>query len=413
MSDPMTNIDADDVLASIRRLVSETYDPMARKAKPTPVTDRLVLSPDLRVVEGKKPSENDRDTTAQSSVERSQAPATTVTSGKDIQPLILEAQDAVTPVADASDETHAAPIATDDDSGADVSEPSDNQNPLEVADVVNEDLQGDAVQSERGETVEDAVLAAQALMRDVPQPVSADTPPEPQETTTQAEPHHAPSTSMSIEERIAELEAAVEEQPVEAAFEDWQADETAGYDGYEEDYDADEPTAFSPAWANPSARVLDFQSASAAKFTHAQHTDVAEAPEPEVVDQTADVATDHADQDHDLEGPSDFEAFEHDVQKDKMSEEAEAAEASPFETTAEALQESDHVAYSGSEDDDDDLALAGYSDQELLDEGALRDMIAEVIREELQGSLGERITSNVRRLVRREVQRALTLRDFE
>jgi hypothetical protein len=47
-----------------------------------------------------------------------------------------------------------------------------------------------------------------------------------------------------------------------------------------------------------------------------------------------------------------------------------------------------------------------------LDEEALREMIREVIREELQGSLGERITRNLRKLVRAEVNRALAGREF-
>ena len=43
----------------------------------------------------------------------------------------------------------------------------------------------------------------------------------------------------------------------------------------------------------------------------------------------------------------------------------------------------------------------------LLDEDALRDMVGEIVRQELQGALGERITRNVRKLVRREIHRAL------
>ncbi|SIS50801.1 hypothetical protein [Phaeovulum vinaykumarii] len=43
----------------------------------------------------------------------------------------------------------------------------------------------------------------------------------------------------------------------------------------------------------------------------------------------------------------------------------------------------------------------------LLDEEALRILVSDIIREELQGTLGERITRNVRKLVRREIQRAL------
>ncbi|MGC0222765.1 hypothetical protein [Pseudooceanicola nitratireducens] len=43
----------------------------------------------------------------------------------------------------------------------------------------------------------------------------------------------------------------------------------------------------------------------------------------------------------------------------------------------------------------------------LLDEDMLRDMVSEIVRQELQGALGERITRNVRKLVRREIHRAL------
>ncbi len=43
----------------------------------------------------------------------------------------------------------------------------------------------------------------------------------------------------------------------------------------------------------------------------------------------------------------------------------------------------------------------------------LRDLVAEIIREELQGALGERITRNVRMLVRREINRALEARGLE
>ncbi len=48
-----------------------------------------------------------------------------------------------------------------------------------------------------------------------------------------------------------------------------------------------------------------------------------------------------------------------------------------------------------------------------IDEDALRDMIAEVVRQELQGVLGERITRNVRKMVRREIHRALAAQELE
>ncbi len=49
----------------------------------------------------------------------------------------------------------------------------------------------------------------------------------------------------------------------------------------------------------------------------------------------------------------------------------------------------------------------------FVDEEVLRELIADVVREELQGSLGERITRNLRRMVHREVERALALRKYD
>ena len=49
----------------------------------------------------------------------------------------------------------------------------------------------------------------------------------------------------------------------------------------------------------------------------------------------------------------------------------------------------------------------------VIDEDMLRDMVAEIVRQELQGALGERITRNVRKLVRREIHRALISQNLE
>ena len=55
---------------------------------------------------------------------------------------------------------------------------------------------------------------------------------------------------------------------------------------------------------------------------------------------------------------------------------------------------------------------SGSEDPPSIDEMLLRDLIRDVLREELQGELGERITRNVRKLVRAELARALTARDL-
>jgi hypothetical protein len=53
----------------------------------------------------------------------------------------------------------------------------------------------------------------------------------------------------------------------------------------------------------------------------------------------------------------------------------------------------------------DDGAM--IEDTEIIDEATLRAMVAQIVREELHGQLGERITRSVRKLVRAEIARAL------
>ncbi|MFM2356077.1 MAG: hypothetical protein RLZZ528_1813 [Pseudomonadota bacterium] len=60
-----------------------------------------------------------------------------------------------------------------------------------------------------------------------------------------------------------------------------------------------------------------------------------------------------------------------------------------------------------------DDSLFDDGEEALVDADALRDLVSEIIRQELQGALGERITRNVRKLVRREINRVLESRSFE
>lgn len=62
---------------------------------------------------------------------------------------------------------------------------------------------------------------------------------------------------------------------------------------------------------------------------------------------------------------------------------------------------------------DAELTAAVGDGGDVIDINALRDAIVEIIREELQGQLGERITRSVRKLVRREISRAMESRDSE
>jgi hypothetical protein len=50
---------------------------------------------------------------------------------------------------------------------------------------------------------------------------------------------------------------------------------------------------------------------------------------------------------------------------------------------------------------------SGRADAPILDEESLRDLINGIVREELQGELGEQINRNLRKLIRREIAQVL------
>ncbi|MBC7139496.1 MAG: hypothetical protein H5U17_12325 [Defluviimonas sp.] len=75
-----------------------------------------------------------------------------------------------------------------------------------------------------------------------------------------------------------------------------------------------------------------------------------------------------------------------------------------------AIGEPDASDILEAEEDDDDMF--GEGEDAILDEAALRALVSEIIMQELRGSLGKRIGRNVRKLVRREIERALAARDL-
>lgn len=83
---------------------------------------------------------------------------------------------------------------------------------------------------------------------------------------------------------------------------------------------------------------------------------------------------------------------------------ATEAEVQPEEPASEAVIDAEVVSAPKQDD-------APY--EAVLDEEMLRDLVGEIVRQELQGPLGERITRNVRKLVRREINRALASRQMD
>lgn len=76
-------------------------------------------------------------------------------------------------------------------------------------------------------------------------------------------------------------------------------------------------------------------------------------------------------------------------------------------------EEDHHDDLMAGDDDPADDLTAYLDDDSTIDESALRDMVAQIVRAELQGELGERITRNVRKLVRREIYRVINSQEFD
>jgi hypothetical protein len=285
MSDPVTNVEIEDVLSSIRRLVSESGGAQAevRKASkifenkaPEPETgaetpaekpavlDKLVLTPSLRVAE---------------------APETVFESEVTSEP---EAEAEAEPEIEAADEAEDAHEAAEHHSE------------------VSEETQPEAVSEESAERAAEA-----------------------EQTPKQsADEHSKAAEGESLKDRIEQLEAAVSSQDGE----------------WEEENDE-------------SVETLQWE--------------------------------DHGDEgasDENMSAPEAFAVQHHDF---------------------DAADEADKIT----EAEDEYDFLAG--DETLLDEDTLREMVADIVRQELQGALGERITRNVRKLVRREIHRALMAQEFE
>lgn len=106
-----------------------------------------------------------------------------------------------------------------------------------------------------------------------------------------------------------------------------------------------------------------------------------------------------------------------DVEEDFEPDDYEPTPLTPDLDWEIAQSEDEDVVQTYAPEADDDPAPQGepeYTGTDILvDEAMLRELVSEIVRQELQGPLGERITRNVRKLVRREIMRALTSQTLE
>jgi len=383
MSDPMTNLDADDVLASIRRLVAETHsqphDPVRARREQAPLTLKWPLNKEALSEEAAAP--------ALESEPEVEAPAALVLTPDFRVEKPEVATSEAEPEAPRADASPVPPLVLSPEQAVHL--PKDEPASVKTVSVealVSEELC--AAVTEESDVAEEAPQTGSwnAALDDTPDEVAA-----------------AHVARLSLEQRIAELEAAVGAQAAE-----WEPDGS-------EDLEAEIPRVMPRAFAETGARVFHFQGMPEATSEETRE-EAAQAPfDADGVEMTQ--ARDNSDQIDDAEviEETSFEAAQEaaaaDVETDTVTAQADVAEAD--DAVLSEATEAEGVAPDPEPSLEEELALAGYAEEDILDEEALRELVAQVIREELQGELGQRITRNVRRLVRREVQRALTLREFE
>ncbi len=149
---------------------------------------------------------------------------------------------------------------------------------------------------------------------------------------------------------------------------------------------------------------------------------------------TAMFTRDDAEEDGELVEHDDIEEVEDDVVYEddtapeaevvalRMPPEAELPEEPTFRhSVSDDASDTDFGDELAADSDDDGIPIPDDLDENIaaylaggssIDQDVLREMISEVVREELQGEMGERITRNIRKLVRREINNALSSKSF-
>ncbi len=449
MSEPVTHAEIEDVLSSIRRLVSETgraEEPARPAAKPA---TRLVLTPALRVPEAEVARS---DAAKHDAVQHGGAPHSDAVTPRDaaFDAAPEHPQEPVMPQVNgtARNGTATDKLTTQTDTVDPQGEPHRDEaatsGPLNPQDEVPEEAAPERADDAGAET--SAQEPSRVLFR-ASAPVDALRKPElvrsaPSEaamvdSSQQNEPvAEAPFVNVDDAEaplfeeaersapillntksapRVPEAErpeapAAVADRALnEVAADDTAADDAPWHDPEARLYDSLEPGAAQaeqPASAEPQNLQREQSSRVAAVVRRIAELETAGRAEPEAADQSSRRVPDI--------NEDEIEAVPHSgptvetIQWEDHQEEASggASFASARDSVAENAREMAGDALTEAAMD----RLAAHED--FLDEEGLRELVSDIVREELQGALGERITRNVRKLVRREIQRALATQEL-
>lgn len=474
MADSVSSAEIEDVLSSIRRLVSEDTRSLVREkpvvAKPV-VSDRLVLTPALRVADVIDPQPEIAEAPPE-------MPQSDMLPDRSDVMILLRPEDRAEPLEeDANQDLSQGTVEQDDEweeqSGGDTDDHSDSdaaapeEHDAEGADAdtdLNESFEADYAASKImvSDFIERARFARSSRTKGEESDAAEDLS---DSESLNAEPDSAFEFSAEIvamdaalaESRDAAREAAEssyapqEPEDTDPVRDDAETDETDEIDAEDAEDEIDETDDAdideTPPWIDPDTTLFK----AAARLSDAENDPVEMQVEASVGEETAldsdPAETGQSELDQDPpEATAQNQAFE--FARQDLSAKIEALETAIGETDdqwepddtgvdeyggtrVETLQWEDHTDESTDFDtdpetdtasdmgagpdqsvDEDDIDLLEQAET-ILDEESLRELVSDIVREELQGALGERITRNVRKLVRREIHRALTAQELD
>ncbi|MCL3880869.1 hypothetical protein [Marivita sp. GX14005] len=343
MSDPVTSVEIEDVLSSIRKLVAEEARAMPPARKPSEEPDKLVLTPAQRVDE---PADRGRDPVLLTEPVREAAP-------KPIEDLPKNAR-----LSEFGDVEHSFPDA-EDAPHQDRSDEAGASDKLGLARLVEEEVAAVLTSHDAGPETEapDEQAEDNAQESDAATDEASDT----AEIAVQDAPPWPP---LSLEDKVAALGRLVARDSGEFEEERESAvDDTAPMPSDPMDWSETAPFVEVPEEAAEP---------SPSNVVHPQGT----WPEPE-----QDIGETH---------------------------QAPVNTMSPLDETEAEAGTSD-VEERGADQPCDESQIGSLP----IDEAQLRALVSDIVRQELQGTLGERITRNVRKLVRREIHRMLIAQELD
>jgi hypothetical protein len=435
MSNPVTNVEIEDVLSSIRRLVSDEARPARSVAEPKeqfsqtakPDDQRkpaeapaLVLTPALRVLDGAlvEPEplrfEDDAETAEagdDASAKEMTSEAATLLLTEDLVAQGIECNapsditaDAIEPAEDVQATDQLPSFLTHRSANEDI--PARNQT-----------SQAEHVDGSEGETAEIAQDAVEASAPDAALDAASETQ---IQDMIQGEAYAARADDTEASSAV-QAETALSDQEASAEAQTLPEDVHTESDSLEGDHVADSHPA-ETAVSEPQPETYE-ETAEQADEAQTELTIEAKIAALEALIGTADSQ-------FEPDGSSGASSAmneslpwqDSDVERStaglrSVPDPAEDSQAAEFHSEFDAFEQARQRAIAEAADelqaDVADTLLEAQDAVPVLDEEALRDMVADIVRQELHGPLGERITRNVRKLVRREIYRAMAANELD